>query len=75
MLQEGEKVVYTGENGYDWDKIHSKKYLKVGQVYEVSHAHVGNWHTDVYLAGFPNVAFNSVHFEKVRETNGKEESK
>jgi hypothetical protein len=37
--------------------------LKVGDIYTIHHTSVGDWHTDVYLVGFPGKRFNSVHFK------------
>jgi hypothetical protein len=41
--------------------------LKAGDIYTVHHTSVCNWHTDVYLSGFPGKRFNSVCFEDVEE--------
>ena len=60
--EEGTKVIYTGEGGYDHHKKHADKYLKVGETYTVDYTDVGGWNTDVYLKEVPNEGFNSVHF-------------
>lgn len=36
--------------------------LKEGNVYHMVRMDVYNWHTDVYLAEFPNLVFNSIFF-------------
>ena len=63
--EEGAKVKYTGENGYEHHKEHANKYLKVGETYTVENTYVSGWHTDVWLKEVPNEKFNSVHFEDV----------
>lgn len=40
--------------------------LTVGQVYNVTGVDVQSWHTEVYLAEIPGVAFNSVLFEEMK---------
>lgn len=60
--EEGTKVKYTGEGGYDHHKKQANKHLKVGEIYTIEYTDVGGWHTDVYLKEVPNQAFNSVHF-------------
>jgi hypothetical protein len=53
--------------GYDVDKKRAAKYLTVGSTYTIAHTEVDNYSTDVYLEEFPNIYFNSVHFEDVTE--------
>lgn len=59
----GTKVRFTGRNGSDCDLLMSKSYLVVGRVYTVDHTEVANYSTDVFLKEFPDVPFNSVHFQ------------
>jgi len=66
--KEGTKVIYTGENGYDHDREHADKYLTKDAVYTVDNTDVEGWHTSVYLKEFPEIAFNSVHFEEALVT-------
>ncbi len=63
--EEGKRVKYTGKNGYEYDKEHANKHLKVGEIYTVENTYVSGWHTDVWLKEVPNEKFNSVHFEGV----------
>ncbi len=44
--------------------------LEVGDVYKVDAVEEHNWHTKIYLADFPNLAFNSVCFEEAGCENG-----
>lgn len=64
--KEGTKVGYTGKGGYDSDKEHANKYLKVGEIYTVDYTDVGSYHTNVYLKEFLNKSFNSVHFVNIK---------
>jgi len=60
--EHGAKVVFTGNDGYEWQKEKANRFLKVGKVYEVDFTNVFSYNTDVYLVGFDE-PFNSVHFE------------
>ncbi len=53
--------------GYDSDKKHALHHLKPDVIYHIKSTDVGNWHTDVYLEEVPNIGFNSVMFEHVKE--------
>jgi hypothetical protein len=64
--EENDKVIVTEETinyGYTLDKEQAKKYLTIGQIYNVDYTVVGDWHTDVYLKEFPTISFNSVNFD------------
>jgi hypothetical protein len=50
--------------GYIPDQEKAKKYLTLGEVYNVRCTKIGKFHTDYYLSKFPGIAFNSVMFEK-----------
>ena len=63
--EKGTRVKFTGKNGYEHDKEHANKYLKVGETYTVENNYVSGWHTDVWLKEVPNEKFNSVHFKDV----------
>jgi len=43
----------------------NKNLLKVGQIYNVVKVDVRDWFTNVYLAEFPDVCFNSVQFAEL----------
>ena len=61
---EGHKVIATDlDNGYPHHAELAKKHLTKGEIYTVDYTEVENWHTDVYLKEFPDIAFNVVHFE------------
>jgi hypothetical protein len=53
--------------GYDGDKKLALKFLKPDTIYHVLCTDIGGFHTDVYLEEVPNVGFNSVMFEHVKE--------
>ena len=53
------------DNGYEGDRVHAAKYLTPLNVYTVLYTNVGNSHTSVRLAEFPDQYFNSVQFEDV----------
>lgn len=59
----GDKVVYLGENGYDWqrEKIESLG-VKVGDLLTVSYVDVREWITYVEFEEIDNM-HNSVMFE------------
>lgn len=61
----GAKVRYTGEGGWDADKVHADKYLTVGEIYTVDIIDIGNWMSEVYLVEVQNIDFNTVMFEEV----------
>lgn len=63
---EGHKVIVSEQSaqaGYDSDRKIIAELLTIGEVYSVTRTNVGRWATDVYLDGFPNIAFNSENFE------------
>lgn len=62
--KEGHKVVAEYLDwGYDSDAEKANKFLVKGQVYTVEYTDVYSCNTNVYLKEFPNIYFNSVHFE------------
>lgn len=62
--KEGHKVVTEHLDwGYNLDSEKANKFLVKGQVYTIEYTDVHSWNTDVYLKEFPNISFNSVHFE------------
>ena len=64
----GHKVIAKNLDwGYPEDIRKAAKYLTPGGVYTVSYTDVGGWRTDVKLAEFDGVLFNSVHFEDFKE--------
>lgn len=64
--KEGDKVICsTLDGGYDYHEKIANKYLTIGQEYTIEETVVSDWHTDVYLKEFPEIAFNSVFFEDV----------
>jgi|SRR6185312_12762385 len=63
----GTIIKFVGNGGSTAEQEDAKKHLKVGATYEIEKIEIGNWRTDVWLEGFPGVAFNSVMFENVRQ--------
>lgn len=61
----GDKIRFTGEGGYDSDKVRADKYLTLDEIYTVDYVDIGNWMSDVYLREIPDVDFNTVMFEVV----------
>jgi len=63
--QPGDRVRFVKpEAGYDYD-IDAAKGLTLNDVYVVSRIIAYGFHTDVFLQEFPNVCFNSSHFDNV----------
>lgn len=60
----GLKVIYLGKGGYDCDREHANKFLKVGQEYTVVSREVHSWSSTFTLAEFPGEKFNNVMFDK-----------
>ena len=58
----GEKVLFTGKNGTDYDQAVAQSLLTIGEVYTVRALNVGNWHSEVFFEGL-FVGFNSVMFD------------
>lgn len=50
------------EAGMKGDSEQAKKFLSIGQIYEVEALNVGSWYSSIWLKEFPNVKFNTVHF-------------
>jgi hypothetical protein len=70
---EGTKVIALFDNdgnlmnGHDSEKEAASQHLEPNKVYTVDKTEVHSWYTKVYLKDFPNVSFNSVHFEEYIE--------
>lgn len=64
--QRGDKVVFTGEHGRDWEIEEAKEHFYVGQVLTVESVEVGKWNTLVKLEESCEV-FNSVLFRDATE--------
>lgn len=63
--KEGSKVKFTGEGGYPGDQIAAKKHLTVGKIYTVSHVHIADWSSEVFLKEIDERGFNTVQFEDI----------
>ena len=53
--------------GYPHHQKLAGEHLIVGNTYTVARTAVETWHTDVYLEEVPEVPFNSVLFEDMKE--------
>lgn len=59
------KVVFSHpESGYSYDSEHAKRYLQLNKIYHVKNLEVGRYISSLTLKEFPNVSFNTVHFER-----------
>lgn len=67
---EGHKVKVTENTincGYESDSDEVKANCELEKEYTVDYTVVHSSSTDVYLKEFPNISFNSVNFEDVKE--------
>lgn len=63
----GEKIVFTGKGGYDFELENAKELLEVDCEYILSSIVVDSWSSAVELEEFPGEWFNSVHFKNVKK--------
>jgi hypothetical protein len=61
----GTQIKFTCHGGYDGEKEHAKRLMKVGDIVTVRRTDVGNSSTSVYLEEFPGMSFNSCLFSAV----------
>ncbi len=61
----GDKVRYSGKNGYDSARERASKVFFVDQVLTIDRVEVDNSSTAVYFTEIPGQSFNSVMFEDV----------
>lgn len=59
--KKGAEVVYTGLNGYDYQKKQADEFLEIGATYIVEATEVGQSSSSVKLRGI-DMTFNTVHF-------------
>lgn len=57
----GAKVIFTGKNGYEGERVRAVKALEVGREYVLETFDVGRFDSRVTLEGVQG-SFNSVHF-------------
>ncbi len=62
----GDKVVFTGQNGYDSDQQLARRYLTVGETYEVEEMELHNFSSSVKFVGYQPF-FNTVMFESASD--------
>lgn len=63
----GRKVKYLQQNGWSSDKEFANKYLHKNQILTVKEIYVGRSSSEVEFVEFPNLKFNTVMFEDVKE--------
>jgi hypothetical protein len=63
--EEGTKVKFINEGGWDGEFEEAKKYLKQGEMYTVDYVDIGGWTSYVTLKEFPTKEFNTVLFAEV----------
>lgn len=59
----GDKVRFTGKDGYPHENQYANEILTVGGIYTIDHTNVHSSSTSIQLVEFPNEFFNSVMFE------------
>lgn len=57
----GEKLVFTGKNGSDFDQEQANQVLEIGKTYTLSYIAIGSWKSEVFLEEISG-SFNSVMF-------------
>ncbi|WP_010501424.1 hypothetical protein [Paenibacillus elgii] len=63
--KKGSKVRFMNRGGYDGDRAATAKVLRTGEIYEVERVEIYQSSTNIYLVGFGDHGFNSVHFDDV----------
>ncbi|GIP25029.1 hypothetical protein J23TS9_01590 [Paenibacillus sp. J23TS9] len=66
--RKGSKVRFTGQGGWGGEAELASKKLTEGTEYIIDRVEIYQSSTDVYLEGFGDYGFNSVHFTDVFET-------
>lgn len=62
-LKIGSKVYFMyPDNGHDVDIKRCANFLELGKEYTLERYDVGGFHTNIWIKGLPNRAFNSVNF-------------
>ncbi len=71
-LKRGDKVRYCyPRNGHSYDKEQCRKLLKLGNIYTIEYAEVGDFSSIFGLIEFPDERFNTVMFSNVYNKRGK----
>lgn len=63
----GEKIIFTGKGGYDFQLENALQFLDIDQEYTLSDIQIDSWSSAVQLEEFPNEWFNSVQFKNVKK--------
>ena len=58
----GERVIFTGENGFELSLARARNLLVVGCSYEIIRVDVGDFISTIELKGYSGEAFNTVMF-------------
>ena len=62
----GDKVIFTGVGGYDWDKEVARECgLEMGKMYTVELIDIDRWKSTVFLKEVPQRGFNTVMFRNM----------
>jgi len=65
-IKEGDKVVYANpSHGLSGHQEDCTRHLEAGRTYTITRVDMYDWHTDIFLEGFPGIKFNSVMFTEV----------
>jgi len=64
--KKGDKVIFTGNGGYDIENKIAKTILTVNKIYTVDYTIIHSYNTDVILEEFPDNKFNSVFFDDAK---------
>lgn len=63
----GEKIIFTGKGGYDFQLENALKFLEIDKEYTLSNIQIDSWSSAVQLKECPNEWFNSVQFKNVKK--------
>ena len=65
----GDRVRFTGRNGWGHQQEEAKKYFEVGDILIVAYVEVSQSSSTVYFVGIPDKGFNTVMFEDANYAN------
>ena len=58
----GDRVVFMGRNGYNYELEEAKRCLSIGGTYTIKRIDVHNWSSSIELLEIPGKYFNTVMF-------------
>ena len=59
----GTKVIFSGENGYEFEQANARMIFTIGQEVTLKAIDVSDWSTSVQFEEYPNKWYNSVMFK------------